>query len=144
MSKLARRRAVNPGETVRVELAYSEVCMHLRVAGTIRRVTVLDDGAQILNADGSPFSFPIHHGEAGLYRDWSVKDRILLHAEVEPEPCATVGCDRASTHAVTWLNDHPPMDEPVPSEVTELVCKPCGERYASRPALKAKVTALPA
>lgn len=57
------------GETVRVSLPWSEVCMHLRVAGEVRNVRVLESGAQILNADDTPFSFPVTHGEAGIYRD---------------------------------------------------------------------------
>jgi len=54
------------GERVTVELPYSEVCMHMRVAGKRMDVEVLPDGAQLLNADGSKFSFPITHGEAGI------------------------------------------------------------------------------
>lgn len=53
---------------MRLELPYSEVCMHLRLAGTVREVRVLTAGVQILNEDGSPCSFPITHGEAGLLR----------------------------------------------------------------------------
>lgn len=60
---------VKPGDTVRVRLPWSEVCMHMRVAGELRKVRVLADGAQILDDDGSPFSFPVTHGEAGIYRD---------------------------------------------------------------------------
>lgn len=60
---------VNVGETVWVTLPHSEVCMHLRVAGQRRPVTVLSDGAQIRHDDGSQLSFPVTHGEAGFYRD---------------------------------------------------------------------------
>jgi hypothetical protein len=71
---------INPGETVVIELAFSEVCMHMKVAGDVRPVRLQRaqnmngtpaDGynAQILNADGTPFSFPITTGEAGLYAD---------------------------------------------------------------------------
>lgn len=58
--------ASHVGETVTVELPYSEVCCHMRVAGQVRQVQVLAGGAQILNEDGSPFSFPVTHGEAGI------------------------------------------------------------------------------
>lgn len=51
---------------VRLELPYSEVCMHLGVAGQTRDVEVLEHGAQILSEDGHNFSFPIGHGEAGV------------------------------------------------------------------------------
>lgn len=57
------------GDRVRIELPYSEVCMHMRVAGQVFVVEVREHGAQILNEDGSPFSFPILHGEAGIFRD---------------------------------------------------------------------------
>lgn len=50
-----------------VTLPFSEVCCHMRVAGERRPVLALTDGmAQILNPDGSPFSFPVCRGEAGL------------------------------------------------------------------------------
>jgi hypothetical protein len=61
------RRSLRVGETVTLELPYSEVAMHLRVAGEHRPVRVLEAGAQVLNPDGSPFSFPVLHGEAGIY-----------------------------------------------------------------------------
>lgn len=49
------------------ELPYSEVCVHMRVAGDFRPVVELAGGmAQILNADGSLFSLPVTRGEAGL------------------------------------------------------------------------------
>jgi hypothetical protein len=56
----------NVGDTVRVELPYSEVCMHMRVAGKIMSVHVQEHGAQLVTGDGRPFSFPITHGEAGV------------------------------------------------------------------------------
>lgn len=50
-----------------VQLSYSEVCVHMRVAGIHRPVVELAGGmAQILNRDGSLFSFPVCRGEAGL------------------------------------------------------------------------------
>lgn len=60
---------VSIGERVRVRLPYSEVCMHLRVAGQVREVEVLENGAQILDENGRRFSFPVTHGEAGIFRD---------------------------------------------------------------------------
>jgi hypothetical protein len=52
---------------VRVTLPYSEVCMSMRVAGKEMNVEVLETGgAQILDENGKPFSFPITLGEAGL------------------------------------------------------------------------------
>lgn len=76
------RTYVNVGDTVTVLLPYSEVCMHMRVAG--RRMPVRLQAstyfngevvpgaapvAQILNASGTEYSFPVLYGEAGFYRD---------------------------------------------------------------------------
>lgn len=48
-------------------LSYSEVCCHMQVAGERRPVVpVRGNMAQILNTDGSLFSFPVTRGEAGL------------------------------------------------------------------------------
>lgn len=57
---------VEIGETVIMVLPWSEVCMHMGVAGQRWRIAIDEVGAQILNDDGTPFSFPITHGEAGL------------------------------------------------------------------------------
>lgn len=53
-------------QRVTVELGYSEVLVHLRVAGKTRKVDVLPNGAQLLDEDGHPLSFPVSHGEAGI------------------------------------------------------------------------------
>lgn len=61
---------VAPGDRVSVILPYSEVCMHLRVAGQRMTVELLPSGgAQLIGRDGRPFSIPIGDGEAGFYRD---------------------------------------------------------------------------
>jgi hypothetical protein len=57
------------GQVVALKMPWSEVCMHLRIHETERQVLVTEVGAQILNDDGSAFSFPITYGEAGIYRD---------------------------------------------------------------------------
>lgn len=60
---------VTVGDIVRLCLPWSEVCAHMRVADEVRSVRVLEHWVQILNDDGTPFSFPVTHGEAGIYRD---------------------------------------------------------------------------
>jgi hypothetical protein len=57
---------VVPGDYVMLTLPHSEVCMHMRVAGTRMLARITEHGVQLLNSDGSPFSFPILHGEAGI------------------------------------------------------------------------------
>lgn len=59
----------NIGDTVRVKLPYSEVCMHMGLAGQERDVRIEEHMAQILNLDGSPYSLPVTWGEAGIFRD---------------------------------------------------------------------------
>lgn len=54
------------GSKPMIKLPYSEVCMHMRIAGNVMRAHILPDGVQLLNDDGSVFSFPITHGEAGV------------------------------------------------------------------------------
>ena len=65
-------RTVSPGDRVRIELPFSEVCMHMRVAGRVMDVRMTEGRypmAQLLNPDGSEFSAPILTGEAGIYGD---------------------------------------------------------------------------
>ena len=69
---------VRHGDRVRLELPFSEVCMHLRVAGQVMTVEVIGrwyaDGrscftAQLHGDNDKPFSFPILTAEAGIYGD---------------------------------------------------------------------------
>jgi hypothetical protein len=67
----ASKTYIRPGETLQLGLPYSEVCMHMGVAGSVMTVllTVGDFPMAQLIRDGRPFSFPIGTGEAGLYSD---------------------------------------------------------------------------
>ena len=63
---------VTPGQRVRMELPFSEVCMHMQVAGKVMVVQLLDREypmAQLHRDDGTEFSAPITTGEAGFYWD---------------------------------------------------------------------------
>lgn len=69
---MASKTYVELGEEFQTELPYSEVCMHMRVAGTTMTVVVVGPVEQAvaqLYKDGRPFSFPITLGEAGVFRD---------------------------------------------------------------------------
>lgn len=56
-----------PANAQLIDLPYSEVCMHLRLAGRLRWVAPVDHGmAQIYDEHGRPFSAPILRSEAGL------------------------------------------------------------------------------
>lgn len=57
---------VAPAQTLRLELPYSEVMMHMRVAGQIFDVEILAHGMAQLWKDGRRFSFPVLQGEAGV------------------------------------------------------------------------------
>lgn len=49
-----------------LELPYSEVCMHMKIAGKTMWVEpVGSNAAQLYDEFGRPFSFPITKGEAG-------------------------------------------------------------------------------
>ena len=62
---------VNVGDTVFMRIGYSEAATHLGVAGSKRAVTLVSNySAQLLNADGTEFSFPITSGEAGIYTEY--------------------------------------------------------------------------
>lgn len=71
-------KRVMPGDVVRLRMPWSEVCLHMRIAEQMRDVLVKEHGAQILNDDGTKFSFPITHGEAGIYSD---ADGLYVHQE---------------------------------------------------------------
>jgi hypothetical protein len=71
-----RRRTVTPGQRVRVMAPFSEVCMHMRVAGHEMDAVLLEriDGdrrwysAQLYQpGSATPVSFPITTGEAGIF-----------------------------------------------------------------------------
>lgn len=60
---------VEVGETIMIVLPYSEVCMHMRVAGKALPVRILEHGAQIIDEDGGLCGAPVTWGEAGIYMD---------------------------------------------------------------------------
>lgn len=65
------RRFVEIGDVVTMEIAHSEACMHMQVAGTIMKVRLQaphgNVHAQLLRPDGTEFSSSITTGEAGFY-----------------------------------------------------------------------------
>jgi hypothetical protein len=64
------KRLIHPNQETTLQLPYSEVCMHLRVAGTRMRARLQPDGmVQLLEPDGRDYSFPITAGEADLHHD---------------------------------------------------------------------------
>ncbi len=83
------RMYLQAGDVVRVRLLYSEVCVHMRVAGKPMNVQLLQEGssamAQLLKDDGSRFSFPIHLGEAGIYTDGAGRHYVPVRRIVTPE-----------------------------------------------------------
>jgi hypothetical protein len=127
------QRLIHPSEEFTIELPYSEVCMHLRVAGTRMRARLQANRmVQLLQPDGTDFSFPITDGEAGLYTD--EQGAWLLTADEEPEQLTEDPPDLqvADHHRVRMLLD--PVSEPlaVPDRHTwrgEIVDGPGGPLY---------------
>jgi hypothetical protein len=64
------KRLIRPTEEFTTQLPCSEVCLHLGVAGTQMRARLEPNQmVQLLQPDGSQFSFPITAAEAGLESD---------------------------------------------------------------------------
>ena len=63
---------ISIGERGRKVICHSEAAIHLRVAGREMDFLVVPGAwgaaVQLLNADGTEYSFPILTGEAGLFR----------------------------------------------------------------------------
>jgi hypothetical protein len=83
------RMYLQAGDVVRVRLPYSEVCIHMQVAGKPMNVQLLYEGrspmAQLFKDDGSRFSFPILLGEAGIYTDDAGHHYLPARALVTPK-----------------------------------------------------------
>jgi hypothetical protein len=87
---------VKSGDTVWLPMPWSEVCMHLRIADQLRNVRITSEGAQILNDDGTRFSFEITYGEAGIFSD---ADGLYINQEEEvcPSPQMPPSTDGATS-----------------------------------------------
>lgn len=97
-----RRIFPDPGERVHVELPFSEVCMHLRIAGRILPVEWLGNGTvQVYDGDDRKLSFPILASEAGFHFNsqvggWECWGIYATNAPELPRRCR---------HCNTELND---------------------------------------
>jgi hypothetical protein len=107
------KRLIRPAEEFTIQLPYSEVCMHLRVAGTRMRARLQPNRmVQLLQPDGTDFSFPITDSEAGLYTD--EQGAWLITADDEPhEPTEDplTDPDLADQHRAWTLLE--PVSEPL-------------------------------
>lgn len=68
------RVRVKVGEKIKVIMPWSEVCMHLNIAGKTMTCELLGRGVQLYDEEGNKFSFPITHGEAGFYEGNQIGD----------------------------------------------------------------------
>lgn len=69
MNSTDTKQYVREGDLVMMTLPFSEVCMHMKVAGKVMTILVLSDMAQLLDEKKRSFSGPITHGEAGIYAE---------------------------------------------------------------------------
>lgn len=75
MSELAgkRKRRMDIGSQAVVELPFSEVCMHMRVAGHFHRIELVRERdiamVRIYDRRDCAVGAPVTTGEAGVYRD---------------------------------------------------------------------------
>jgi hypothetical protein len=97
-----RQVYIRPGESGRAEMPYSEVCMHMRVAGRVMDFTLSRQGhlVQLLNPDRTPFSAPILPGEAGIHTD--LDGRRWYHRPTA-RTCAGCGLPIDRAEDGTWF-----------------------------------------
>ncbi|QDN54060.1 hypothetical protein [Streptomyces sp. S1D4-20] len=97
VSLLGRRTTVKAGDTVLMRIGYSEVAVHMRVAGKLMPVRITTGGrypmAQILGDYAHPFGGAITLGEAGLYTDseGTIYSDAIVATHVAWAPTATPG-----------------------------------------------------
>jgi hypothetical protein len=83
MSQLIRKE-INPGGYAEIELPFSEVAMHMGVAGTVMIVQLIvsEEGqfcAQLYTDELKRFSAPITIGEAGIYHTRGHDSRPIFY-----------------------------------------------------------------
>ncbi len=91
-------------DPIPVRLPHSEVCVHLQVAGQVRPVQIVGSEhkmAQICYPDGTPFSFPVTLGEAGVLavaearqERQRAREALLRHRAPACCPCPEGTCAR--------------------------------------------------
>ena len=59
----SRQTAIHPGNFYVLLMPFSEVCDHMRIAGTVQHVEVRDNGVYLDGGKGPHITF----GEAGIY-----------------------------------------------------------------------------
>ena len=70
MKQVRKDKRIKPGEWGRALMPHSEVCMHMQIAGKVMPFHFVSERCvQLLNEDGTMFSFPILTGEAGIFQD---------------------------------------------------------------------------
>lgn len=79
------QRYIQPGERVPNEMPWSEVCMHMRIAGQVLEVEIVGEQYHMaqLYKDGQPFSAPVTTGEAGIYQDYDGRYYVNVRTEVK-------------------------------------------------------------
>lgn len=99
---------LNRGDIAMIEIGYSEVCVHMRVAGKVMPVQVttgLHPAAQLLDASGKPYSFPVTLGEAGIYTDSTGQPYAYPAPTVRCGNCGCLGYDASWSIALDWRCD---------------------------------------
>lgn len=62
-----KRIELEVGDKLQLEMPYSEVMMHMKLAGKVCYIEVGRTSVRILGDDGRPNTGSVTHGEAGLY-----------------------------------------------------------------------------
>lgn len=87
------------GKMYLVEMPYSEVCMHMQIAGQMMQIELVGNPkhlmVQVFDLSGALFSFPITQGEAGVYthtNEETHEEFLYCYAYLPPEEKPTGYC----------------------------------------------------
>lgn len=80
-----------------------------------------------------PLALPVNCDECRTENGKLIKRQAA--AQASAPRCETIGCAAPATHRLTWSMG-------ADTTVSDKVCEPCGEGYASRPSLKATLKPL--
>lgn len=79
------KQYVKVGERFTTRMPYSEVCMSMLIADKVMECELVNEWSVQLYMpdDHQPFSFPITHGEAGIYKDDKERLYVVKHDNEE-------------------------------------------------------------
>lgn len=115
MSNAQKARLINVGQRGVKLMPASEVCLHMKITDKPMIFELVSNRAvQLYNMDGTPFSFPILTGEAGIFTNYHKEDET--HGEVwefyyYPNELRELGDNDLFNHELNLNNaEKPPVE----------------------------------